>query len=50
MVASFFPPVLTQGVLNLSSFVIKGTVFDDIANELNGRLRIDRYAKRRGLT
>jgi len=50
VVKSLFPPGLTQGVLNLSSFVIKGTMFDDIANELNGRMRIDRYAKRRGLT
>lgn len=29
---------------------MKGAMFDDIANELNGRMRIDRYAKRRGLT
>lgn len=50
MVKSLFPPGLTQGVLNLSSFVMKGVMFDDIANELNGRMRIDRYAKRRGLT
>ena len=38
-----FLSVFTQGVLNLSSFVIKGTMFDDIANELNARMRIDRY-------
>lgn len=28
---------------SLEFFCLKGTVFDDIANELNGRMRIDRY-------
>lgn len=44
-------PRQLKGVLIYSNpFVTQTSMFDDIANELNGRMRIGRYVKRRGLT
>jgi len=46
-----FPSVFTQGGSKFKFFCYKWTKFDDIANELHARMRIDRYdLKRRGLT